>query len=324
MPHIINGIRRWDTTELAADAKEGKRLFRDRRLAESRADLEAVRAEIERACVAVVPILHKVIGVAVDVELLAKVMGDKRARLAMRCVGTPPISDDDLDTLVDGSVTPKAIRAEVKFAENVASVLRGIVDWERFPWVLAGRDPTSDEIEKAIMATTTLAAASTILAQRRGDERSQLEQQVHDLLDSALVQVPRQKISNPRSQGPAPGEFMKNAVVGNHGADAVVGLHDDRLLVIECKASNSEINSRKRLNKEVCADASDWISKFGNEVIVPAAAIRGVFKVQYLEEAQSVPVALFWSHRLTDLTDFIESTRPSITVAPSRRRQAQK
>lgn len=313
MPYIINGIRRWTKTELVDDSKMGRQLFRDRRLAETREELESVRAEIEEACRVVIPVLHQVIGKQVDKDVLSRLVGNKRARLALRCIGTPPISDDDLDTLVEGRVNATAIRSDQDFAKKVAHVLRGIADHARFPWIAQGRDPSEIEIEMATLATTTLAAASTILAQRRGDERAQLERQVHDLLESMLDLVATESILKPRSQGPQPGQFMKNAVVGTHGADAVVGLYDDRLLCIECKASNSEINSRKRLNKEVVADAKDWLSRFGDDIIVPAAAIRGVFKQEYLKEAQDVPIAIFWSHRLTDLTDFIESTRPPPT-----------
>ena len=41
---------------------------------------------------------------------------------------------------------------------------------------------------------------------------------------------------------------MAETLIGEHNADLVVGLHDERILALECKASNSEINSRKRIN----------------------------------------------------------------------------
>lgn len=310
MAYHIDGITRWDPEQLKGDAKTGRALFRERRLAESREELDEVRSEIERACKMVVPQLHRVLGPVPDQALLAQFVRSKRGRLALRCVGTPPISDADLDTLVEGSVTTTAIRNDEKFARLVASVLVGIMDHHRFPWIMAGRDPTEIEVEGAIMATTTLAAAGAILAQRRGDERDQLEAEVHDLLDAILKKIPSKHIIMPSRDGPKPGQYMKNAMLGEHGADAIVGLYDHRLLAFECKASNSEINSRKRLNKEVVADAKDWLDKFGVTQVIPAAAIRGVFKVDYLVEAQNVPIALFWSHRLSDIEDFIESTRP--------------
>lgn len=171
MGYHIDGVNRWNEEQLKGDAKTGRGLFRDRRLAESREELDKVRAEIETACKAVVPHLHRVLGPEPDQKLLFQFFSSKRSRLALRCVGTPLISDDDLDTLVDGSVSATAIKKDEKFARSVASILTGMMDYHRFPWIMAGREPTEFEVESAIMATTTLATASAILAERRGDER---------------------------------------------------------------------------------------------------------------------------------------------------------
>ncbi len=101
---------------------------------------------------------------------------------------------------------------------------------------------------------------------------------------------------------------MVETLIGEHNADLVVGLQDFRILAIECKGSNSEINSRKRINKEVAQDARDWLARFGSDNLVPAAVIQGVFSARYIEQAQETPVAFFWGHRLTDLTDFIKAS----------------
>lgn len=82
-------------------------------------------------------------------------------------------------------------------------------------------------------------------------------------------------------------------------------LNDGRLLAIECKGSNSEINSRKRLNKEAAQNARAWNARFGSDQIVPAAALQGVFKARYVAAAQDTPMAIFWSHRLDDLRELI-------------------
>ena len=42
----------------------------------------------------------------------------------------------------------------------------------------------------------------------------------------------------------------------------LVRLRDGRLLAIECKGSNREINSRKRLNKEAAQNARAWLVRF--------------------------------------------------------------
>ena len=99
--------------------------------------------------------------------------------------------------------------------------------------------------------------------------------------------------------------------------DCVIGLYDRRRLVLECKSSNSEINSRKRLNKEVVKDAKNWGGQFGAQVLT-AAALRGVFKPGYVQEAQATPIMILWGNRLEHLKSFIESTKPTMPLAAAK------
>ena len=78
---------------------------------------------------------------------------------------------------------------------------------------------------------------------------------------------------------------------------------------IECKVSNSAVNSYKRVNHEAAGKARGWITAFGQRQIVPAAVIAGVFNPGNLIGAQTVGLALFWNHRLDDLAEFIRSTQ---------------
>ena len=93
--------------------------------------------------------------------------------------------------------------------------------------------------------------------------------------------------------------------LGGHNADLVVRLFDGRLLPIECKASNSEVNGYKRLNKEVVVDAKDWSRRYGSDTVIPAAALRGVFKASNVVEAQREGVYIFWWHRMDALAKFL-------------------
>ena len=122
------------------------------------------------------------------------------------------------------------------------------------------------------------------------------------------VQAPKSGLKNIRRDAPEPNQFMEGVTLGKNGADFVVGLKDHRILAIECKGSNSGINSRKRINKEVANNAQAWLREFGDEMLVPAAAIQGVFKPAYIAEAQEVPVVFFWGHRLEDLKQFLDAT----------------
>lgn len=89
----------------------------------------------------------------------------------------------------------------------------------------------------------------------------------------------------------------------------MVRLYDDRCLAIECKVSNSAVNSVKRLNNDAVAKAAQWITDFGKQV-VPSAVLSGVFKKHNLEEAQAAKLAIFWAHNLAPLGEFIHQTKP--------------
>ena len=115
---------------------------------------------------------------------------------------------------------------------------------------------------------------------------------------------PARGIRNLIKDAPPPRRFLSQINVGADNADVVVRLDDGRLLAIECKGSNSEINSRKRLNKEAAQNARAWLSGFGAQV-VPAVALQGVFKDRYVAEAQDTPMLIFWGHRLDDLRTFV-------------------
>jgi XamI restriction endonuclease len=101
---------------------------------------------------------------------------------------------------------------------------------------------------------------------------------------------------------------QRECMLGERKADVVVRLQDTRLLAIECKVSNSALNSVKRLNNDAAVKADSWLEQFGSAQVVPSAVVSGVFKVLNLEQAQRRGLAVFWAHDLSRLGAFIEST----------------
>jgi hypothetical protein len=87
----------------------------------------------------------------------------------------------------------------------------------------------------------------------------------------------------------------------------LVRLPDRRCLAIECKVSNSAVNSFKRVNHEAMGKAREWLRAFGTAAVVPAAVLSGVFNTENLHAAQEGGLYLFWAHRLDDLRSFIQS-----------------
>ncbi len=245
-----------------------------------------------------------------DAELLASIVSHKLQFQALRALAAPPISEDDLDTLLDARVNKTAVRRNPALADEIGRLLLAALDPHRFPWVLQGRPPTEVERHTAIMATAVLISMNTVYTRRRSDERDQLEGRLEQLLvDKGYTRAPapRGGIADVGMLPPR-GVFMRQCKLGKHNADLVVMLWDGRLLAVECKASNSSVNGEKRLNKEVVADAGDWYDQFGRSNLV-AAALRGVFKPAKVREAQEQGVYLFWWHRIDALADFLDRAR---------------
>jgi Holliday junction resolvase len=243
---------------------------------------------------------------------LAELWTSDLGRTVFRYLGAPPISTDDLETLAEARLGAAAFDKGGEAANRLLDVMRAIVDPRRFPWLDERRTATESERRAARLATAVLVASQRVQTLRRGDEKAAVEGAVKGLLIGMgwrpAEQRPVQGVQRLLTDSPPSRSFLTQCNLGADNADLIVRLDDDRLLAIECKGSNSEINSRKRLNKEAVQNARAWTGHFGSQ-IVAAVALQGVFKARYLEEAQDTPMAIYWSHRLEDLKEFVAKAR---------------
>ncbi len=207
-----------------------------------------------------------------------------------------------------------ALRNSQALADGLSKLLSNSLDPQRFPWVAEARAATKSELHAAKLATAVLTAVSAVQAGRRGDERKALEGKVQEILHSVNFEAAKNRKGGIQQSAhfPARGTYMRSCTLGQHNADFVVGLRDGRILALECKASNSEVNGFKRLNKEVVVDAADWLQKFGDANVIAAAALRGVFKSANVGQAQSQRVHIFWWHRMRALKDFLTAAVPPV------------
>jgi len=303
--------RKWDAVEIRNDVNKARSLFRKRRVGEPRDKyLHAFRV-IEKANRRITPQLARLFDEPLDVELLVSIVKDPELLAAFRYLAAPPVSHDDLETLSGARLAWTQLKADPEKAKAVRNVVASILDTKRFAWVREQRAPKRHELDAAVLASTVVASAQRVQTERRSEERRELQEAAVRLLDKLgyrKIDKPRGGIQNLRRDAPKPREYMTEVLIHEHNADVAVGLEDFRILAIECKGSNSEINSRKRINKEVARDASSWIDRFGTE-IVPAALVQGVFNPTYIEQAQETPVVFFWAHRLSDIETFLRASR---------------
>lgn len=228
---------------------------------------------------------------------------------ALRYLAGPPISDDDLRVIADvDSIAPGVLKNSPEALRKVFDVIERVIDPHRFPWIATGKSPSPKQREAALLASSVLLAAQRIATERRNDGKDLQEAKVKDYLRSVgFVEVAVETI-NTIVKGPQSGQFCAECQLGERKADVVVRLHDTRLMAIECKVSNSSTNSVKRLNNDAAVKSEYWLKKFGTAQVVPTAVLAGVFKVLNLEQAQTRGLALYWSHDLERLGEFIHGT----------------
>lgn len=306
----LEGVRFWSLAEIETDAAVAREDFRRRRLGEPLARyLEAYDAA-EPAVGRCVNELQAVFAGDAGARMrLQKLLATDEGRATLRYLGAPPISEDDLVTLAETSLAGAA--RDVDGADRVGDVVRAILDPKRFPWLARGATAKPHQTRAATLATTVLMASQRVQTLRRGDEQAAVEGAFRGLLEGlgwvqaqARTAAGVQKLT---TDAPARRTFLVQTNLGADNADLIVRLDDGRLLAVECKGSNSEINSRKRLNKEAAQNARAWLDRFGSDQVVPAVALQGVFKPRYVAEVQATPMAVFWSHRLGDLSAFLRS-----------------
>lgn len=306
------GARKWSPKEVLRDAKEAKELFRQRRLEEPKERYLEAFTPLEHANKKVVELLPCLLADPVDPQLVGSLVRDEHLLTALRYLGAPPISTDDLETLLGNTLAPTLIAHDPERAQSLIDLLRRILDPKRFPWIYENRSASRTEKKAAVLASSVAASAQRVQTSRRSNERDAVEGAVRTLLIEmgwTRESSHRKGIQTLLTDAPGKSRFMIGCTVGEHNADIVVRLADGRVLALECKASNSEINSRKRINKEVAVDAGSWVRQFGEQNVVPGAVIQGVFSPSYLIQAQQTPVVFFWAHRLSDLRTFLLGTK---------------
>lgn len=184
------------------------------------------------------------------------------------------------------------------------------IDPYRFPWIEAGRPATAAEREIAVISSAALVASQRVGTRRRTDAKRQQEKAVKNLLSSIGFREVNSREILLLEDAPAPGEFCGESRLGDTRADLVARLADRRCLAVECKVSNSAVNSFKRVNHEALGKARRWVGQFGTAGVVPTAVLSGVFNADNLAAAQVSGLYLFWSHRIDDLGSFVQSCAP--------------
>lgn len=297
---------RWTAKQLEAEAVRSAATFRTERLAPTKAWEQHFTRSNERFVA-----LFKELGELAPGKISGAALASAyKLNLgeALRYLSGPPISDDDLQVLADvPSLAPGVLVRDKAKLRQVFGIIEKTIDPYRFPWVIERRNPTRNEKAAALLASSVLLAAQRISTARRGYGKAAQETLLKEFLISLKYKEVQSMAITTLVEGPKLGEFCGEAKLGNRKADVILRLNDTRLMPIECKASNSALNSVKRINNDAAAKAAEWLKTFGTHQVVPTAVISGVFKVSNLLQAQEVGLNLFWSHDLKKLGNFLAS-----------------
>lgn len=299
----------WTLQQLEQDQNLAVEQFRQQRMQEPLAAYLKAYDEVEEA---IAELLDSTTDLANLGAHAAAIFRQPQLLEAFRYLTAPPISLDDLKVLADTtSLAPRSLEIQPDLLARLVETIQAGLDPRRFPWLIDAREPTDRERHAAVVASSSLMAMRRTETARRNEGKAAQEEDVRQaLLQYGLDQVfvPGNTIAN-LSQAPKVGTFTTEVTLGSRKADFVVGLWDQRIMAIECKVSNSSLNSVKRLNNDAAAKAEVWTRDFGTLNIVPAAVLSGVYKLHSLDDAQRRGLALYWAHRLADLTEWIERTR---------------
>lgn len=300
----------WTPEQIRRDVQEATALFRTKRFAEP---LAIWLQEVDERSAQFVRLFDEH-----DVARPHDLSADDVANIieaglldALRYLPGPPISADDLRKLADvDSLVPAKLRADREGSQRVLDTIRATVDPRRFPWLAENRNPTGAEKSAAIFASALMLANSRVLMLRRTTAKTEQEHEAREQLKAHGLRGERLRTIRTHAQFPAAGIVSENEVrFGRKKADLLARLWDDRLMPIECKVSNSAVNSYKRLNHETLEKLQAWIEDFGRANVVPSAVLAGVYSPQNILDAQATGLTIFWSHRISDLGAFVEGSR---------------
>lgn len=302
----------WSPDELRRDADEARRRFVADRLAALRVERETYeRAHREGASAA-----RALLGATSDMsEITGRSLEDRRCLEFARQLAVPPISADDLDTLTDSvfknwlkQKTDRGARPDAEAFDAAATIISERLDQGRAPWLIQGRAATQLELETFVDWAAAGPAAARVMTERRTGSSARQERATREAarLAGYASATPPANLRNPIADMPG-GTYAAGArKLSGTSMDVPIRLPDGHptgllFLAVECKVSNSSVNSRKRL-LEVLSKRRTWDGSGQVYSFRTAAVLSGVFAVDRLLQAQQEGVMLFWEHRLDDFT----------------------
>jgi hypothetical protein len=223
----------------------------------------------------------------------------------------PPMSQDQFALLCPRypKRNEKSGRAlSVNASIDVAVAIRAGLDPHLAPWLVDGSTPQPNQIDALVESITPMLSQQSAATVRRN--------RLSAVQESAVVDLLRQKGWSQQSSIPIAaldgilrGHFMHKTRFATktrpQEVDIACGLGNTVVLAMECKVTNDETNSVKRVN-DVLKKASAWHTHWGS-FVETAALLQGVIAMKDVERLLEARVHVFWSHDLVEFEKWLDT-----------------
>ena len=201
----------WDEERLDQDRLTAADRFRDERMKTAREQymkaFEAHENNVRR-------LLEESAHLRQLRERAAEIVSDHGLLVALSGVAGPPISVQELSSLVGGRrLSSSAVRTDPALATRVVETVLNGLDGERFPWIREEREPTDTETCGAIQSSSAVLATLQVRVAGHAESRSRQEEEVHDaLLALGLRGIPTRTVAT-TTDSPRPGGVLSGVRV---------------------------------------------------------------------------------------------------------------
>lgn len=223
--------------------------------------------------------------------------------LVFRHLLAPPVSQDQFKLLCPlwkkaSENKRRPLSADV--ATAISAVIKTRLNNDLVRWKRANRQITRRDVTDLLRAVSALMAAQSFSTGQRKRMAIRQEKSVVDLL--AAHGWTRLKSKTIHTTGAIPSKHFMHKTrfvsgkTGKQEVDIACGLKDTYVLAMECKVTNDETNSVKRIN-DVLKKAAAWKAQWG-AFVVTAALLEGVIAAKDAQRLSDNDVEVFWSHDL--------------------------
>jgi hypothetical protein len=175
-------------------------------------------------------------------------------------------------------------------------------------WLARNLPPSRSELRDTLARASVLIAQKEVETAQRNRLANAQERSVIELLEArGWSRMPGMQID--RRAALAAKHFAHKTRFATSGnttqeVDIACGLGASFVLAMECKVTNDETNSVKRVN-DVIKKANAWKLHWGS-FVEPAALLQGVIKPGDVQRLSDGGVRVFWSHDLEDFADWLD------------------